>query len=474
MSKRGTILILDDDIRLFRTFQKFLKSHNLEYAAKPKEASGKLRTHGENIDLIIIDLQLNLPEEDDADFKGLEYIQKVKKRFPHIPVMVVSQYSDVKRVLRAGQYGADAYWWKDATDFTDSELWKEIDELIIRKKKKDKKLKNTKHKVWGRSQVMQNLFEQLITMAKRKSSFLLSGEAGTQIESLVHFTHNHTDQIMKEPVKAELTLWEEREVMQVLNGDHSDQKENNFLKKAKKSTLHIPDIEQLSQKVQKALLSVWRTKNYLKRNDADRLNIQFVFSSHIPIDKLKSENLLVSEFFTELHYLEIPSLRTRKEDVKNIILDWLDEQGYPTSHLNHQQIGHFCAYQYPNNTKELLKLLEITFENHKNRYSGMIDEKTYKHEKMLVEWESLPKELSNKAYGRKLEEMDKETARNELCYIEEALQRTYGDKGKAADLLGKKSDAIRGKVNKHKKQFPGLFQHFPQIEKLYFSKKNKD
>jgi CheY-like chemotaxis protein len=101
-----SILIVDDEpdvAELFR--QRFRRearqgTYVLHFAGSGEEA---LRQLADDIEpeLIVILSDINMPGMD-----GLELLQQVKQRWPHLPVMMVTAYGDDERRRRAAEYGA--------------------------------------------------------------------------------------------------------------------------------------------------------------------------------------------------------------------------------------------------------------------------------------------------------------------------------------------------------------------------------
>jgi CheY-like chemotaxis protein len=101
-----SILIVDDEpdvAELFR--QRFRRearqgTYVLHFAGSGEEALEVLDNDIEP-ELIVILSDINMPGMD-----GLALLQRVKARYPHLPVMMVTAYGDDERRRRASEYGA--------------------------------------------------------------------------------------------------------------------------------------------------------------------------------------------------------------------------------------------------------------------------------------------------------------------------------------------------------------------------------
>jgi CheY-like chemotaxis protein len=78
----------------------------MHFAASGEEALGVLN-RGIEPTLIVILSDINMPGMD-----GLTLLGEIKKRFPDLPVMMVTAYGDDERWRRADQLGADDFLTK--------------------------------------------------------------------------------------------------------------------------------------------------------------------------------------------------------------------------------------------------------------------------------------------------------------------------------------------------------------------------
>ncbi len=495
--KRSKILIIDDQDWLFQKFQKFIHAHDLEQAHTLQEASAKLNRNA--IDLAVVDLKLDGPNDGniDTDFKGLDYIKKIKRRYPSLPVMVISAYRDIDHILTAGNYMADAYLWKEALDFTDYSFIERINALIKRKLQQDTIKSEVDSHIWGNSQEIHFLKDKVEQLATSRQSFLLLGGEGAMLHHWVHFLHHHSSQIEKELQTADLSHWTESDILAVLNGvaerqpklakreitDHSasqktakkkKKRENvaqmkgiDFLRDAYKHILYVPHFERLSRKIQSAFLLLMAKRNFLKVNDPNRLDIQFVFSSNLPKERLLDENIIDPAFISDFPIIDIPPLYTRKEDIKHIIEEWMQWKQYPPKLLQ-EVLPLFLQYAYPYNENELLHHLETTFERHRTQFKGRAKSGAFLYMTEKVTEASLPRELIQISSKEDMNDMDKEVAKLELRYVENALTQYNGDKSKAAAALnGRNTGQLHHLIKKYRERYPELLLTYPMIRFVY-------
>ncbi len=104
-----SILVVDDEpdvIELFRQrFRRELRSgaYVLHFAASGRAALALL-TDGVQPELLVILSDINMPEMD-----GLQLLREVKRRWPGLPVIMITAYSDDERRRLADEIGASDF-----------------------------------------------------------------------------------------------------------------------------------------------------------------------------------------------------------------------------------------------------------------------------------------------------------------------------------------------------------------------------
>ena len=93
------ILLIDDDVEFGIAFSKILKSENHEPVIALNAADGLETLRKEKFDVIFADL--SMPVEN-----GLALIEKSKKEFPDIPVVMITAFGDWDVYAKAIEKGA--------------------------------------------------------------------------------------------------------------------------------------------------------------------------------------------------------------------------------------------------------------------------------------------------------------------------------------------------------------------------------
>lgn len=118
-----SILIVDDELDVAELFrQRFRREvrqglYVLHFASSA-EAALQMLAAGIRPELIVILSDINMPGMD-----GLALLHEIKKRWPDLPVMMVTAYGDEERRQQAGRYGAREFITKPVDfEFLKSQL----------------------------------------------------------------------------------------------------------------------------------------------------------------------------------------------------------------------------------------------------------------------------------------------------------------------------------------------------------------
>lgn len=455
---RGNVLVIDDDPHVFEDLKASLPAHNLFYM---QDLTGINDTFNrKQIDLAIVDLNLRSKRKDDH-FSGLDYLRKIRERFPSVAIMVLSAYRDIDRITTAIHNGADVYEWKGALDMDTPEFREKINALVKGKKRADQQRARLKAEIWGQSPVMQKVREQVETYAKSRESFFLVGEKGLPKENIVNYLHYRAAFYAdtRPPIYEDMRGWDPLELTKVLQTKPAS-RQKNFLKEAYNNILFLDHFDALSHDTQEAFLEIAQSRRYLRSREP--LHIQFVLGLLEEPEVSAAGGSLSPAALHTLPVVYVSPLRERKMDTGLLIHKWMETYGYDPALISEPILDRFRAYAYPGNERELYDLLEVMMQAHRERYARR---DAYMTE--AVHWQEVPGALTHPELSPC--DLKQATARFELARIEEALNRCGGRKEEAARLLGIKNADLLKKtyVQKYADKYPLIIQDFPLIVKLY-------
>ena len=119
------VLVTDDEIIVCKNIGKILnrQGHTVDYTLTASEALDRLEK-GEEYDTVITDLMM-------PKISGMDLLEKVRKEWPDVPVIMITGYATVKTAIQAMKLGAFDYIPKP---FTPEELRAVVDRALERKR----------------------------------------------------------------------------------------------------------------------------------------------------------------------------------------------------------------------------------------------------------------------------------------------------------------------------------------------------
>ena len=102
MGSKKTILVVDDDKSILRTFTRILQKsgYEIDVAETGKEAMEKAMGH--HFDLVLVDIRL-------PDMDGTDLLARLKKQLQHTVKIMITGFPSLETGVKALDEGADAY-----------------------------------------------------------------------------------------------------------------------------------------------------------------------------------------------------------------------------------------------------------------------------------------------------------------------------------------------------------------------------
>ena len=378
MSKYNTesfkIFIAEDDIR----YSELLRYHlelNPEYEVKTFNSGKKLiKALHEKPDVITLDYSL-------PDTNGKELLSFLKKESPDSQVVIVSGQDDITTAVKLLKGGAYDYLVKD--DDTKDRIWQAM--LNIREDLKlqneTNQLKNGVQKkhdfsksIIGNSPGINKVFRLLEKAITNNITVSITGETGTGKEVIAKAIH-YNSQRKKEPfVAINVTAIPSELIESELFGYEKGAftgaqiRRKGKFEEAGKGTILLDEIGEMDANMQSKLLRVLQEREVVRvgGNEVVKLRCRVIVATH--------RDLLVEvkkgTFRQDLYYrllglpIELPPLRTRKEDVlilaKHFIEEFAKENGMKPKKLSEKANEKLLEYSYPGNIRELKAIIELS------------------------------------------------------------------------------------------------------------------
>ena len=370
------ILVVDDDPAFNKMLCTFLQKqgYNVEHAYSSESALTVFQS--QKIDLVLTDFKL-------PDMDGLELIKILKGKKESIPVILITNYSDIRTAVTSIQLGAFEFVTKpvnpDQMLLTIQQALSEPNQSGNEQAETPKisgqsinKPTNSHKYVVGNSLASLKLWEHLQLVAPTKMTVLILGESGTGKEYAAKMIHEKSKRahapfvaldcgvLSKELAASELF----GHVKGAFTGAVQDKK--GAFEYANGGTIFLDEIGNLPHSVQVQLLRVIQERK-VKRVGSEKdisVDVRIIAATNEDIKVSGSPGEFRSDLFHRLNEFElaIPALRERSTDLPEYIDTFLKQA---CQELNKEIIGLddkameiVKNYPWPGNLRELRNVIK--------------------------------------------------------------------------------------------------------------------
>ena len=457
-SKRN-IWILDDDKSIRWVLRKALEKNGYDVMAFGNTNEAINHFNHDMPDLIISDIKM--PGE-----SGLQFLEKVKAKFPDIPVIIMTAFSDLDSAVDSYAHGAYEYLPKPF----------DIDNAInlINSAFKDKKDEyndiDGSNKIIGTSTVMQDVFKQIGKLSKSDASILITGESGTGKELIAKAIHDNSLRkdkpfvalnsaaIPKDLLESELFGYEKG----AFTGANTAKK--GYFEEAENGTLFLDEIADMPIDLQSKLLRVLNDGSFQKLGSSLTLksNVKIIAATHQNLLEKINSQVFREDLYHRLNVITIhlPPLRERENDILLLAKFFLNQSAKElktnTKYLNEETQDYFKKLNWTGNIRQLRNICHWLTVMSPGKEVGVSDLpaeilKENIYNKPTNNWEDLLKmvfknDLSSK--NRNLYELY--VQKLEKIIIKESLDHCSGRKINAAQILGIGRNTITRKIKELK------------------------
>lgn len=497
------ILFIDDDIAFLQEVIEGLEEVfdvmpcNALDKAKQRLVDNENKTN-QTFSLILLDLVFGQNENEKA---GVDFLEFLTVKYPHLPVIIVTQHDSVRIYRRVQEAGAKEFFVKSEIDF---DSWTEkIKEEIAKSQQVEKEnivvanpTSNINKKVensiplelgesvedypfLGKHSQMVTIRSELIALSEEPDvSVLLLGETGVGKEMAARYLHSNGIR-SKEAFKAVNLVAIGNEVLESTLFGH---KKGAFtgaiadyegaFEEANGGVLFLDEIGEISSLLQQKLLRFLEDKVITPLGGKEKkVDVQIVAATNRNLKEEVAKGAFRLDLYHRLndYAIVIPPLRERRDDIQLIADYYLEKRGFDHDVFTREIWGHFYSYYWPGNVRELVSTIKRLLLKKRIAKIEIVDA-SYLPQEIINghEFTSIELQVNDAAASNDNIPLDQRTAKNELQQIENALIK-YKWKSKVAEVLGFKNlDQLRYRIEeKYAKEYPDLFEHFPTICKKY-------
>jgi two-component system nitrogen regulation response regulator GlnG len=360
----NSVWIIDDDRSIRWVFEKALAREEIPYKSfsSATEALATLDSGGAPPQVMVSDIRM--PGE-----SGLTLLQKVKARYPQLPVIIMTAYSDLDSAVQAFQGGAFEYLPKPFDVDQAVELVRRaLDESM--QKQAAPEATNLTPEILGQAPAMQEVFRAIGRLSQSHATVLINGESGTGKELVARALHRHSPR-RDMPFIAINTAAIPRDLLESELFGHergsftgaAAMRRGRF-EQAEGGTLFLDEIGDMPIELQTRLLRVLSDGTFYRVGGQQpiKANVRVIAATHQNMEDRVRQGLFREDLLHRLNVirLRLPPLRERREDIPLLARHFMQKSaqdlGVEGKRLSDGVLKYLATLDFPGNVRQLENL----------------------------------------------------------------------------------------------------------------------
>jgi len=453
------VWIVDDDRSIRWVLEKTLSREGIPFKsfASASEAISQLEQGIEPPQVLMSDIRM--PGQ-----SGLELLQEVKTRFPSLPVIIMTAYSDLESAVAAFQGGAFEYLPKPFdVDQAVELIRRAIDESMHQSGASEEE--GLVPEILGQAPAMQEVFRAIGRLALSHATVLITGESGSGKELVARALHRHSPRADK-PFIAINTAAIPKDLLESELFGHERgaftgaqaQRRGRF-EQAEGGTLFLDEIGDMPSELQTRLLRVLSDGHFYRvgGHSPIKANVRVIAATHQNLETRVKDGLFREDLFHRLNVIRVrlPALRERREDIPLLTRHFLQksarELGVETKRLSEAALKYLSGLDFQGTVRQLENLCHWLTVMAPGQQVDLADLPADLRDSAPVavasDWESgLAMEVDRLLAGGEGPVHEKLTNSFERVLISRALAHTGGRRIEAALALGIGRNTITRKI----------------------------
>ncbi|MCX7248399.1 MAG: nitrogen regulation protein NR(I) [Burkholderiales bacterium] len=357
------IWIVDDDQSIRFVLEKALLRESLPTRsfnnARDVLAALEVATEENSPQVLVSDIRM-------PGGSGLDLLGKVKERFPALPVIIMTAYSDLDSAVSAFQGGAFEYLPKPFDLPKAVELIRRAVEESQREEVSEVSMADTPEML-GQAPAMQDVFRAIGRLSQSNVTVMITGESGSGKELVARALHKHstraagpfvainTAAIPKDLLESELFGHERG----AFTGAQTMRR--GRFEQADGGTLFLDEIGDMPFDLQTRLLRVLSDGHFYRvgGHSAVKTNVRIIAATHQNLEQRVKDGAFREDLFHRLNVirLRLPALRERREDVPMLTRHFLQQSalqlGVEPKRISDAALAWLGNFAFPGNVRQL-------------------------------------------------------------------------------------------------------------------------
>lgn len=452
------IWIIDDDKSIRWVFEKALARTDLEFKTFSSVAEALNALERDQPQVVVSDIRM-------PNGSGLDFLSEIKQKFPDIPVIIMTAYSDLESAVAAFQGGAFEYLAKPFDVDQAIDVIKRAVEESTRQAPETIALEETPE-IIGQAPAMQEVFRAIGRLSRSHATVLINGESGSGKELVARALHRHsprgdkpfiainTAAIPKDLLESELFGHERG----AFTGAQAARR--GRFEQADTGTLFLDEIGDMPPDLQTRLLRVLSDGQFYRvgGHQPIKVNVRIIAATHQDLEERVKNGLFREDLFHRLNVirLRLPALRERREDIPLLIKHFLQhsatELGVETKQPSVAALKYLSAVNWSGNVRQLENVCHWLTVMAPGQNIDVADlppelkEDSSKSSAALSWQDALASEVMDALNRGEQNVLETRTQIFERILIVKALEHTHGRRIEAANQLGMGRNTLTRKI----------------------------
>jgi len=455
------VVLVDDESTVLLSSRMILASAGIKDIITVED-SRKLMPLLSEQEVAVVVLDLFMPF-----ISGTQLLPEIVREYPDLPIIVMTATQEIETAVSCMKEGAFDYLVKPVEESRFiSSVTRALETNALRRQVEAlKRSLITDHLEHGDvfapivtvSRKMRALFQYLEAISGTSEPVLITGETGTGKELLAEAVHKLSGR-KGEFVSINVAGLDDNLLADTLFGHRkgaytgADTMREGMVAKAAGGTLFLDEIGDLTLASQVKLLRLLQERQYypLGSDVAKMSDARILCATHCDLNERMANDMFRSDLFFRLsiHQVDIPPLRERKEDISVLVNYFIEEAAVSLDKKPPKASDELLIllenYHFPGNVRELRSMVFDAVARHKS--GPILSAKKFRKAVKAQQSVELPSVTTNTRPETTARFPNLKQA--ERLHIEEAMQRSNGNQGVAAALLGISRPALNRRLSR--------------------------
>jgi nitrogen regulation protein NR(I) len=464
----STILIIDDDDQLRKSFHKLLSEEGYTAQGAASGEAGLEIIKSRLPDLVIVDIRL-------PGMNGLETFEAIHALEPKLPVVIMTAYGTTETAIEAIKMGAFDYILKpfeipDMLAVIKQAL--EAGRFMRTPVQMDVSLnKAGQEAIVGRSKPMQDVYKAIGRVSTSDATVLIRGESGTGKELVARAIYQHSLRAQKPFLVINCVAIPENLLESELFGYEKGaftgaaHRRVGKIEQVHGGTVFLDEIGDMPSSIQSKILRLLQEKS-IERLGGRRtipVDVRILAATNRDLEAALAQGRFREDLYYRLKVvtIELPPLRQRQDDIPLLtdffLVRYAAELGMDNPGIMPDAVAMLNSHQWPGNVRELANTLQkalIFSRGAPIRAEDVIQALSAEKppgEPDSPAAEDIIRNWMRVAMTSKPEQDTFEKIMDHLAgiLVREALNLTDGNRSRAAKLLGLSRPTLHSKIEKY-------------------------